>query len=919
MVLGGSFVDEYFKKQIEYENKYGENTVVLIQKGSFYEIYGVYNDEENIGKAKEIARILNITLTCANKSIEKCDRRNPNMTGIPQHTLKKYLKILNDHNYTIVVINQTDSDNTIREVSQIYSPGTYDDESIDSVNICGIYYTDDFDIYICSIDISIGNCKVYEIIHNDNHSKLEDLYRTIHSIIPKETVLFSCKNQTYEDKIKSTLNVFTTVVDVQKASLDENYVNSLFAKVYGNNLVGIENIVNLSNKSKISVSLLLNYIYEHNETILDIIQIPTYDDCNNLLIYNNGIHQLNIINPQGNNVNKSLFDVLCRCNTHMGKRLFKKNMTSPFSNCGHLQEIYNKIENMIKSKKLDFYNEKLKHINDIERGFLKIKNGKILKQDFKELLISCNFMYDVLYEYFCNEDCHELNALKDFNIYMNNNIDIYEQNNFFRNGVYQELDSAKNDIDSNLKWIYTFVQKMSKYINTKNSNDPIKYDHKNNYIHTTPTRGTLLSKCKFNQKDIELYGDIKYKSDKTKCIISSNKLDTKLHDLYKKEQIYDELENMLYLSFCECTYVKYKDLILLMCQHVANIDVIVNNAILAIDYNYCKPVVVDNEYSFINATNMRHGLIELLDNKTEYIPNDVLINPNESIKGILLYGVNGSGKSCYSKSIGIAIIMAQMGMYVPCSSFTYSPYKKIFTRINCDDNLFKGQSSFFVEMSELRSILNYIDGKSIVLGDEICKGTESVSALGIVGATLHNLLEKNVSFVFATHLHKLTELSVLKNVRGLCVKHIQVEFDKSKSFLKYTRKLSDGHCDSVYGLEIADYILENPEFFKIAYNIRNEIIAKPKLLSTKKSKYNTNIFVDSCEICKSTSNLDVHHIEHQSTINAQKGKKTHKTKNDKSNLVTLCKVCHNDHHKGKLEIKGWMQSSNGVILDYVKT
>ena len=736
MVKGGSFVENYFKNQLHYEQKYGNDTVVLIQKGTFYEIYGIYNETENIGKAKEVSSLLNISLTSANKSIQKCDMSNPNMTGIPQTTLKKYLKILNENNYTTVVLDQNSNDNTQREVSQIYSPGTYDEDSVESLNICGIYYTIDFNLYICSIDISIGTCNCYEIIHGDNHSKLEELYRIINSCTPRETILYTTCNQSYESKIQTVLNNSKKIA-VNTSVYDTNYINTMLSKVYGQNYNN-----DLSNESKINLCLLLEYIYDHNEQILDIVQEPCCSSSENMIIYNNGIHQLNVLNPNGQKVNKSLYDILCRCSTQMGKRLFKKNITSPYNDPEYLNLCYENIESMINSNKLNFYNEKLKHINDIERVFLKMKNAKLSSQEFKELVYSCKIMHEVLYEYNGNE------SLKEFNIFMETNIDIYNTD-FFRKELYDDLDKLSNNINSCEKWIHTLCEKMSKYINVKGQDLPVKFDSKNQIIYTTPTRGKLLSKAVF-----ETYGTLNYKNDKSKCVINSTKIDTKLHELSKSINNFKTLEQSLFKDFCLKVYNDYKDVIFNATQEVALLDLYVNHALLALDYNYCKPHAVCSECSFIDAKDLRHGLIELLDHNTEYVPNDVYINPNDNNKGVLLYGVNGSGKSCYSKSIGIALIMAQMGMYTPCSSFTFRPYTKLFTRINCDDNLFKGQSSFFVEMSELRSIIKYMDNKSIVLGDEICKGTESVSALGIVGATLHYFLVNYVSFVFATHLHK---------------------------------------------------------------------------------------------------------------------------------------------------------------------
>ena len=143
---------------------------------------------------------------------------------------------------------------------------------------------------------------------------------------------------------------------------------------------------------------------------------------------------------------------------------------------------------------------------------------------------------------------------------------------------------------------------------------------------------------------------------------------------------------------------------------------------------------------------LRHPLIEIFQTDIPYIPNDVDLNES----GILLYGINSAGKSSYMKSVGVNLIMAQAGMFVASESFEYSPYDKIFTRIPGGDNLFKGQSTFVAEICELRSILKYSTNRSLIIGDELASGTESISAISIVAAGIKTLSERKSSFIFAT-------------------------------------------------------------------------------------------------------------------------------------------------------------------------
>ena len=172
--------------------------------------------------------------------------------------------------------------------------------------------------------------------------------------------------------------------------------------------------------------------------------------------------------------------------------------------------------------------------------------------------------------------------------------------------------------------------------------------------------------------------------------------------------------------------------------------------------------------------NMRHPLIERIQDELEYVGNDVKINK----EGILLYGINASGKSSFMKAVGLNIIMAQSGMFVAAENMVYYPYKRIFTRISGMDNIYKGMSSFTVEMTELRNILQRCNKYSLVIGDEICCGTESISGIAIVSAGIDTLINKGVSFIFATHLHRLSTMDEITSLHNIQCWHLKVLFDE---------------------------------------------------------------------------------------------------------------------------------------------
>ena len=178
--------------------------------------------------------------------------------------------------------------------------------------------------------------------------------------------------------------------------------------------------------------------------------------------------------------------------------------------------------------------------------------------------------------------------------------------------------------------------------------------------------------------------------------------------------------------------LEFNDNILYMIKKIEYLDFINCGAINSRVKGYVKPIIENSIDSFFKATELRHPIVEELFDDIEYLPHNIMLGKNTDNLGIVLYGINGSGKSTLMKSIGINIILAQIGYYVAAKEFIYSPYKSIFTRIKGNDNLFKRLSSFYVEMAELKAIIQRNNNNTLVLADELCRGTEYKSATIIV-------------------------------------------------------------------------------------------------------------------------------------------------------------------------------------------
>jgi len=348
-------------------------------------------------------------------------------------------------------------------------------------------------------------------------------------------------------------------------------------------------------------------------------------------------------------------------------------------------------------------------------------------------------------------------------------------------------------------------------------------------------------------------------------------------------------------------FIKYNiDIIILF---ITQIDVLQCKCYIAKTFNYNKPEVIEKNKSFVNFEGLRHPLIEHINTKEIYIANS--LDLSTTTNGILLYGTNAVGKTSFIKSVGIAIIMAQAGLYVPASKFCYYPYNSIFTRILGNDNIFKGLSTFAVEMIELRTILQLSNESSLILGDELCSGTESDSALSIFVTGLEELHRKNCTFLFATHFHEIVNYEEVKCLYKMKLYHMTVLYDKSKNLLVYDRILKEGPGDSMYGLEVckslnlADEFLTRAHYLRIKYNKMYKSV-----LEQTASKYNSEkLKGGSCEICKSKVASEIHHLEYKKdAIDDFIINKNTFSINHPANLINICEDCHNDIHKNNKKL-----------------
>jgi len=952
-------INEYIEYMKKYKEQYGDKCIVLLQVGSFYEMYTICENNNNDNDIYKIADICGIQTTKKNKSIPEISLNNPVMAGFPIHSVSKFTQILLNNNYTIVIIQQEqemgENKNRKRNVAEILSPGSNINITDKRSNYMMVIIYEIINNYVIAgisgIDLSTGKTFIYEVgsTKDDPELATDEVFRMISTYNPIELIILGDKIEEKEKKkILKNLNINNILVhykwgDCKYIEFFKNIVNQtqILEKAFFMKK-GLISIIELLNMEKLTISregfcCLLQFAYEHNADIIKELQIPEIlENNNNMTIEFNSAVQLNILGLYQND--KPLIDVLNRCVTAFGSRYYKEKLLAPMINIKNINKSYDDIDKLLNNNNYLKIRKSLANINDLERFKRKVLLNKVAPQDwinFNESMEACIEIYNILEDYDKDvcilstvnriintyKDILDMENASKYNLADKNNL-----GNIFKEGIYEDIDNIVKNSKDAYKNIEIFCEEINKIGINDSTLCKIDYNDKDReyYINITKKRYEVALKnnkivmSKFNKKPISA-SSANYKiTNKDTEKLSKN------ISAYNDE--ISELVLKYYNEFVKMFIEKNNDDIDILIKYLVRTDIAANNAKNAFDYRYKRPIISFNERgecdereeqeresSFINMKNMRHPLIERIQDELEYVGNDVKINK----EGILLYGINASGKSSFMKAVGLNIIMAQSGMFVAAEKMVYYPYKRIFTRISGMDNIYKGMSSFTVEMTELRNILQRCNKYSLVIGDEICCGTESISGIAIVSAGIDTLINKGVSFIFATHLHELTEMSCIKehiNNNKLYVKHIKIDIGKNNEII-YNRKIQDGQGSNMYGLEVCKSLDMPLDFLKKAEIFRKEFTNLDKdLIKTKKSNYNKKKSVDKCEICDEVA-VETHHIKYQETADYN-GFIGSSHKNSKHNLASLCKECHNKEHKGIIKINGYKQTSNGIILDY---
>ncbi len=986
----------YLELLKHYQNTLANDRIVIfMQIGDFYEIYGViYEDGTREGTLWDFARDTGLkeSLKTTTKMFDDPTIKLY-MMGFQKIYADKWFNIgIEEYGWVGVVINQHGEGQSIyRSVDNILSSGINTYSQKESNIILFIHLETRPSIVIKNgiatfagvalLNCLTGECNIMQFPYNSETSNQEIIYDEIIKIItiynPNEIIFYiekiGPKTETDYAELINTFHISNYIVNIndithgksyysinqqireynhdknfKSAHYRNNMLNNIFNKNGEAGMASICEYLDINNSPNACLALffLVQYVQKYNAIVLTKLTKPTllHNTCNNLILANNTLEQLNIIN---NNPNKtqyryqqSLFDILNKTHTHMGKRLLKNRLMNPITDTEILNARYDAVgEYLANWEKYRDISKYLCGIGDMEIlmrrmvcKYMTVNDVYTLKNSIKKACVVCSIRGINTANYSVISEEIERVFVADFMCPQF----VKLETSIFNEGVYESIDvllrKIENEKNITLDLQDEIEKMMANYALNANKGAATKKKPRAKPYTIMDTNQITISNADFvildkilrgmHDKTIKVgshefkYNDFAFKQiSSSRKAIKSDTLDKATNKLLMNMSELRHETAIKFHEWCDSFLSKYKGVVLELAEIIANIDVVQSMATVAKYNAYVRPVLVSAKNSFIDATELRHPIIERVQKNIKYVANDVQLGHGFK-NGLLVFGINASGKSSYMKAIGLSIIIAQAGGYVAADKFVLSPFRYLFTRILSGDNIYTGHSTFTNEMMEFKNIINYADANSIILGDELASGTETNDACSIVLAGIIKLATRKANFVFATHLHYLSNNERMRKLDNVVLKHMTVIYDTARKSLIYERKLKDGAGMNSYGIIVSRYLGLPTDFIELAEEIRDEITANNEKngLRAKISAYNNTKIIDKCEICGGVA-VDTHHIDFQCTAN-EDGIINNFHKDSKFNLVGLCKDCHVNVHLYKIKIHGYVETSSGIVLNY---
>ena len=763
------------------------DTILMYRLGDFYEMF--FDD------AVEASKILDLTLTGRDCGL---DERAP-MCGVPFHAVDGYISKLVKNGKKVAICEQLSAPGdqkgmVKRDVIRVITPGTVtDDEMLDaSANSYLLSVVlEKIGVGLAWADISTGEVYVKELPSNYN---LED---TILSIAPSEII--------------ANTKSFTEILDYESVSLGKlprpqaYYDYSFDKQVSEKSILNFYNLNNLGGLGLEKGSLLvcalgalLDYVSGTQKRQLKHVRTPK--------ILRTGDRMFIDFNTKRNlELTKTLFDgskvgslywVLDRTRTSMGARALRKAIDEPFSRAIDVKERLDAVEDLVKNASMrEELGEALSSIHDVERLCNRIAYGTITPRGAQAIAYSLKKLVAVIYA-LRKAKSQRVTLLRDAidpledlaNFIMGALVDTppitVKDGGIFRDGFNAELDSYRNAKSSAKRWLAEYEAKEREETGIKQLK--VGYNRVFGYYIEVSNSNLPMVPYRFERKQTLTTGE-RFITDELKKM-EEVILGAEEKALNLESHLFGDIKNSL------------SDVVAILQTNsnaVAELDLLYSLSSTAVANGYVRPKINENGDDII-IKDGRHPVVEALKRRNTFVPNDTIMT-NDS-RTLIITGPNMAGKSTYMRQVALIVLMAHVGSFVPASQAEICLVDRIFTRVGASDNIAYGQSTFMVEMTEMANILNNATSKSLLILDEIGRGTSTIDGLSIAWAIVEHLaLKLNAKTLFATHYHELSELE--SELPGLKNYHILIKDTDGKITFLY--KIARGGANKSFGIEVA--------------------------------------------------------------------------------------------------------------------
>ncbi len=762
--------------------------ILLFRMGDFYETF--YDD------AKTASKILGITLTSRNKSSDEA----PALAGFPYHALDTYLDKLVKAGQKVVICEQVEDPKQAkglvkRDVVEIITPGAILDEKLlngkNNNFLCSVY----LDIEKNKSGVSFLDLSTGDFIYSEFN--VENLRDELLRQSPREILVQNQDNHSFIEHLKLSYSHSVSINDNwhydykdAKKLLKEHFHIQSMESIGGNN----------KHCAVISAAAALAYVKElRKEELSHIATIRFYSIDKFMMIDETTRRNLELFTTmRSNKIEGSLIDIIDETKTPMGSRLLYQWLSYPLINLEQIKLRQNAVQdlkdNIAWTKDL---REILQEIGDLSRIISKLATQKVNPRDLHTLanfLESSPGIIQIL-------DNYNADILKDLKLKIGDFSEIVSlirktllphpvmtitEGNIINDSIHPELDELRMISKDGKSWIASLEE--SEKQNTGISSLKIGFNKVFGYyievtnLHKDKVPDNYI--CKQTLVNCQRYISPILKEHESRVLGAE-----------------ERIKNIEYEIFCELrkTLSTKVDILLEYVEIISQLDVLANFGFISWQNNYTKPDY--NSQGELTINSCRHPVIEKLLTEERFIPNDVYLN-NEDFKIALITGPNMAGKSTYLRQIGLCIILAQTGCFIPCDYASLPVFDRVFTRVGASDNLAMGQSTFLVEMIETSNILHSATPDSLILLDEIGRGTSTFDGLSLAWAIvefIHNNKKVSAKTLFATHYHELTELeNILSGV-----KNFNVSVKEWNDEIVFVRKIERGGADQSYGIQVA--------------------------------------------------------------------------------------------------------------------